>query len=107
VWIEIIRLATTTPHPHPYTQNQPENCRLWVILMILWRWVPAGKHRKSAGIHRKNPDNVRPEYRFHVPVISGNFPHLVFRILWNPMTAIIDLGTSYVVTLDVFVREMR
>jgi hypothetical protein len=43
----------------------------------------------------------RPEYCFHVPAISGaflqdtlTFPHLSFRILRDPVAAIIDLGTD-------------
>jgi hypothetical protein len=65
---------------------RPENFR---ISSNAFRPVPAGKHRKLAGIHRKIPKNFRPEYCFHVSAISGallqdtvTFPHLSFRIRW-------------------------
>jgi hypothetical protein len=45
----------------------------------------AGKHRKLAGIHRKNPKNFRPEYCFHAPVSSGAF-------MQDPVARILDLG---------------
>ncbi len=49
--------------------------------------ISVRKHKKLAGIHRKNPHHFRPEYCFHVPAISGvflpdtvTFAHLSSRI---------------------------
>jgi hypothetical protein len=50
-----------------------------------FRSVSDGKHRKLAEIHRKNPDNFRPEYYFHVLAISGVF-------LQDPVAGIFDLS---------------
>jgi hypothetical protein len=58
-----------------------------------------GSWQESTG---KNPKIFRPEYCFHVPVISGaflqnmvTFPHLSCRILRDTVAGIIDLGISY------------
>jgi hypothetical protein len=49
----------------------------------------------------KNPDNVRPEYCFHVPAISGvflqdpvTFPHLSCTIPRDQVPGINDLGSK-------------
>jgi len=64
-----------------------------------FRPIPAGKHRKLAGIHRKKSENFRPEYCVHVPAISGvflqdtaAFPHLSCRIPRDPVGGIFVLG---------------
>jgi hypothetical protein len=58
----------------------------------VFRPVPAGKHRKLAGVHRKNPKNFRPEYCFDVPVSSGAFLQDTVIFPQDPVAGIIDLG---------------
>jgi hypothetical protein len=69
---------------------RPETFR---IFSYAFRSIPAGKHRKWAGIHQKNPKHFRSEYYFHVPAICGAFPHLFCKILRDPVAGIIDLGS--------------
>ena len=59
-------------------------------------FIPIGTDRKLPGIC---PKNVRPEYCFHVPLISGVFllepdifPALSRRFLQYPVAGTIDLG---------------
>jgi hypothetical protein len=50
-----------------------------------FRPVPAGKHRKSTGIHRKKSNKFPVGILLLLPVISGAF-------LQDPVVVIIDLG---------------
>ncbi len=75
--------------------------KFFLIFSNAFRAVPARKHRKLTGIHRKNPKNFRPEYGFHILAISVAFlqdtlafPHLSCRILRDPVAGIIDLGAE-------------
>jgi hypothetical protein len=65
-----------------------------------FRPVPAGKHRKSTGIHRKKPNKFPVGILLPLPAISGaflqdpaTFPLLFCGILRDPVAVIIDLGT--------------
>jgi hypothetical protein len=74
----------------------PENFR---IFSDDFRPVPAGKHRKSTGIHRKKSNKFPVGILLPLPAISGaflqdpaTFPLLSCRILRDPVAVIIDLG---------------
>jgi hypothetical protein len=64
-----------------------------------FRPVPAGKHRKLTGIHRKKSNKFPVGILLPLPVISGaflqdsvTFPLLSCRILRDPVAVIFDIG---------------
>jgi hypothetical protein len=63
--------------------------------------VPAGKHRKLIGIHRKKSEKFPVGILLPVPAITDaflqdpvTFPLLSSRILWDPVAVIFDLGNK-------------
>jgi hypothetical protein len=78
----------------------PENFR---IFSDDFRLVPAGKHRKLAGIHRKKPNKFPVGIPLPLPAISRaflqdpvTFPLLSCRILRDPVAVIFDMGVNVV-----------
>jgi hypothetical protein len=76
----------------------PENFR---IFSDDFRTVPAGKHRKLTGIHRKKSNKLPVGILLPLPAISSAFlqdpvtsPLLSCRILRDPVAVIFDLGTE-------------
>jgi hypothetical protein len=64
-----------------------------------FRPVPAGKHRKFTGIHRKKSNKFPVGILLLLPAISGaflqdpvTFPLLFCRILRDPVAVIFDMG---------------
>jgi hypothetical protein len=64
----------------------------------VFRPVPDGKHRRLAGIYRKNPDNFRSEYYFRVPGDFWCFPSgygdFLASFLQDHVAGIFELGIS-------------